>query len=63
IFKVSPPDRGSLPLDHYGYKLYINCLKINPSTSTACRDLSKEYLHCRMNRRVYYPVAVRLTYM
>ncbi|KAJ3992018.1 hypothetical protein F5050DRAFT_1031446 [Lentinula boryana] len=54
-FKVSPPDRGSFPLDHYAeckeqMMLYMNCLKSNSSTSTACQDLSKEYLHCRMNR-------------
>ncbi|KAJ4476589.1 hypothetical protein J3R30DRAFT_3291791 [Lentinula aciculospora] len=54
-FKVSPPDRGSFPLDHYAeckqqMMLYINCLKTNSSTSTACRELSKEYLHCRMDR-------------
>ncbi|KAJ3718455.1 hypothetical protein C8R42DRAFT_697521 [Lentinula raphanica] len=59
-FKVSPPDRGSFPLDHYAeckeqMTLYMNCLKNNSSTSTACRDLSKEYLHCRMNRGLMQP--------
>ncbi|KAE9395932.1 hypothetical protein BT96DRAFT_958371 [Gymnopus androsaceus JB14] len=54
-FKVSPPDRGSFPLDHYAeckeqMTLYMNCLKDNSSTSTACRESSREYLECRMQK-------------
>ncbi|KAH9487070.1 Cytochrome c oxidase assembly protein COX19 [Psilocybe cubensis] len=74
-FKVTAPDRGSFPLDHYGaWKFQVNilfradnrytqpgeckdkmqqymaCLKQNGSTSTPCRNLSKEYLDCRMNK-------------
>ncbi|KII93719.1 hypothetical protein PLICRDRAFT_101505 [Plicaturopsis crispa FD-325 SS-3] len=53
-FSVAPPDRGSFPLDHDGecksqMMLYLDCLRKNSSTSTACRVLSKEYLNCRMN--------------
>ncbi|KAF9481719.1 hypothetical protein BDN70DRAFT_514317 [Pholiota conissans] len=54
-FKVSAPDRGSFPLDHYGeckdkMQLYMACLKQSESTSTPCRSLSKDYLDCRMNK-------------
>jgi cytochrome c oxidase assembly protein subunit 19 len=54
-FKVTAPDRGSFPLDHYGecrdkMQLYMACLKENGSTSTPCRDLSRDYLDCRMNK-------------
>lgn len=71
-FKVTAPDRGSFPLDHYGQlfqvipsdhtpdstpgecrdkmQLYMACLKENGSTSTPCRDLSRDYLDCRMNK-------------
>ncbi|KIY67613.1 hypothetical protein CYLTODRAFT_352886 [Cylindrobasidium torrendii FP15055 ss-10] len=54
-FKPNPPQRGSFPLDHYGeckeqMALYMNCLKSNQSNSTPCRDMSREYLNCRMNK-------------
>ncbi|THV06051.1 hypothetical protein K435DRAFT_712052 [Dendrothele bispora CBS 962.96] len=54
-FKVTPPDRGSFPLDHYAeckeqMTIYMNCLRENSSTSSACRDLSKQYLDCRMQK-------------
>ncbi|KJA26110.1 hypothetical protein HYPSUDRAFT_64321 [Hypholoma sublateritium FD-334 SS-4] len=54
-FKVSAPDRGSFPLDHYGeckskMQLYMSCLKQNGSESSPCRILSKDYLDCRMNK-------------
>ncbi|KAF8807275.1 hypothetical protein BYT27DRAFT_7223118 [Phlegmacium glaucopus] len=54
-FKPSAPDRGSFPLDHFGeckskMQLYMACLKENSSTSTPCRNLSKDYLDCRMSK-------------
>ncbi|KAF9270548.1 hypothetical protein L218DRAFT_993142 [Marasmius fiardii PR-910] len=54
-FKVTPPDRGSFPLDHYGeckdqMMSYMKCLQNNSNTSTTCRDLSKSYLECRMQK-------------
>ncbi|KDQ54813.1 hypothetical protein JAAARDRAFT_181453, partial [Jaapia argillacea MUCL 33604] len=54
-FQVTPPDRGSFPLDHYGecknqMMLYMNCLRKNSNSSSPCRQLSKEYLECRMQR-------------
>ncbi|KAK1229812.1 Cytochrome c oxidase assembly protein cox19 [Marasmius sp. AFHP31] len=29
---------------------YMNCLRNNSSTSSACRDLSRDYLDCRMQK-------------
>ncbi|KAI0318984.1 hypothetical protein OF83DRAFT_1055852 [Amylostereum chailletii] len=54
-FQVSPPNRGSFPLDHYGeckdaMAQYLECLKKNSSTSTECRHLSRDYLGCRMQK-------------
>ncbi|EIN13661.1 hypothetical protein PUNSTDRAFT_56533 [Punctularia strigosozonata HHB-11173 SS5] len=54
-FQVSPPDRGSFPLDHEGecknqMMLYLGCLKRNGHDSTPCRLLSKDYLDCRMTK-------------
>ncbi|KAJ7630577.1 hypothetical protein FB45DRAFT_915918 [Roridomyces roridus] len=54
-FKPTPPERGAFPLDHYGeckeqMKQYMECLRDNSSTSSPCRLLSKDYLHCRMNK-------------
>ncbi|KAM0750284.1 hypothetical protein T439DRAFT_326240 [Meredithblackwellia eburnea MCA 4105] len=54
-FGAKPPDRGSFPLDHDGeckeyMKRYLNCMKTAKSQSTDCRQLSKEYLGCRMDK-------------
>ncbi|KAI0768632.1 hypothetical protein BD413DRAFT_479070 [Trametes elegans] len=54
-FSVSPPDRGSFPLDHYGeckqfMQAYLDCLRTNGSNSTPCRHLNRDYLECRMAR-------------
>ena len=32
--------------------LYMNCLREHAGTSMHCRDLSKNYLECRMQRFV-----------
>ncbi|KAN0124965.1 cytochrome c oxidase assembly protein cox19 [Russula decolorans] len=52
-FQVTPPNRGSFPLDHYGeckafMTQYLECLKRNSSTSSECRHLNRDYLGCRM---------------
>ncbi|KAF8506895.1 hypothetical protein F5888DRAFT_1569234, partial [Russula emetica] len=52
-FQVTPPDRGSFPLDHYGeckvfMTRYLECLKRNSSASSECRHLNRDYLDCRM---------------
>src|SRR5258708_29073441 len=31
---------------------YLECLKINSSTSSECRHLNKDYLNCRMQKCV-----------
>ncbi|KAI0274865.1 hypothetical protein BC834DRAFT_850053 [Gloeopeniophorella convolvens] len=54
-FQVTPPNRGSFPLDHYGeckqfMTEYLECLKKNSSTSTECRHLNRDYLNCRMHK-------------
>jgi len=33
-------------------QLYMACLKENSSTSTPCRNLSRDYLDCRMSKYV-----------
>ncbi|KDN46280.1 hypothetical protein K437DRAFT_246597 [Tilletiaria anomala UBC 951] len=53
-FTVSPPDRGSFPLDHDGeckeaMKAYMSCMKANANHNGKCRVLSKQYLQCRMD--------------
>ncbi|XP_017757728.1 PREDICTED: cytochrome c oxidase assembly protein COX19 [Eufriesea mexicana] len=52
-----PPEKGSFPLDHEGAcKIvmikYMRCLINNNYEATMCRDLSKEYLDCRMNNEL-----------
>ncbi|KAG8933564.1 Cytochrome c oxidase assembly protein cox19 [Tulasnella sp. 418] len=54
-FKVSPPERGSFPLDHEGeckefMKSYLKCLRTYGQESVNCRVFSKNYLECRMTR-------------
>ncbi|PWN36723.1 uncharacterized protein FA14DRAFT_128959, partial [Meira miltonrushii] len=52
-FSVTPPDRGSFPLDHDGectkvMKEYMTCMRQNKMDNGKCRHLSKSYLQCRM---------------
>jgi len=52
-----PPEKGIFPLDHFGEckKIaddYLKCLKKNKSNAEACKDLSKLYLKCRMERNL-----------
>jgi cytochrome c oxidase assembly protein subunit 19 len=54
---VRAPQRGIFPLDHYSecrlpMKTYLVCLKENQDTHHKCRDLSKAYLQCRMDREL-----------
>ncbi|KAI0067938.1 hypothetical protein BV25DRAFT_893381 [Artomyces pyxidatus] len=54
-FQVTPPNRGSFPLDHYGeckdiMTQYLECLRKNSSTSSECRHLNRDYLGCRMQK-------------
>ncbi|KAJ1096212.1 hypothetical protein NDU88_001356 [Pleurodeles waltl] len=56
-FKPRPPDKGSFPLDHFGEckefkERFMKCLRTNNFENTPCRNESKEYLECRMERQV-----------
>ncbi|KAK1921657.1 cytochrome c oxidase assembly protein COX19 [Papiliotrema laurentii] len=54
-FKVSPPARGSFPLDHDGeckdaMMAHLKCLKANYGDAGKCRLESRRYLECRMDK-------------
>jgi cytochrome c oxidase assembly protein subunit 19 len=54
---IKPPQRGIFPLDHDSeckpYKeKYLSCLKDVDDKHHLCRELSKEYLQCRMDRNL-----------
>ncbi|XP_061455470.1 cytochrome c oxidase assembly protein COX19 [Rhineura floridana] len=56
-FKPRPPDKGSFPLDHFGEctafkEKFMKCLKENRFENALCRQESKEYLECRMERQL-----------
>lgn len=56
-FKPRPPDKGSFPLDHFGEckdfkERFMKCLRANHFENTPCRNESKEYLECRMERQL-----------
>lgn len=55
--KPVPPDKGSFPLDHKGQckecmKTFISCLETNKLEHHKCKQLSKQYLECRMNKNL-----------
>jgi cytochrome c oxidase assembly protein subunit 19 len=52
---VRPPQRGIFPLDHFRecqepMEVYVKCMKENRDAHYKCRDLSRQYLQCRMDR-------------
>ncbi|KAH9604212.1 hypothetical protein KSS87_003188 [Heliosperma pusillum] len=52
-----PPEKGVFPLDHMhecdlDKKEYLNCLKTSGHQSEKCRDFSKKYLQCRMEKNL-----------
>ena len=56
-FKPTPPDKGSFPLDHEGeckmsYLKYMVCLSENNHLNSECRQQSKDYLQCRMEKNL-----------
>jgi cytochrome c oxidase assembly protein subunit 19 len=61
IGRPNPPARGSFPLDHDAecqpiMKQYLRCLKTARGVnSPECRELSKGYLNCRMERGLMAP--------
>ncbi|KAF2401265.1 hypothetical protein EJ06DRAFT_475165 [Trichodelitschia bisporula] len=65
IFKPTPPERGSFPLDHEGecksvMATYLRCLRANKGTNSPdCRGIAKTYLQCRMERNLMAPDEMR----
>ncbi|KAK9393117.1 Cytochrome c oxidase assembly protein COX19-like [Crotalus adamanteus] len=56
-FKPRPPDKGAFPLDHFGEctlfkEKFMKCLQANHFENGLCRQESKEYLECRMEREL-----------
>jgi len=54
---VRPPQRGIFPLDHDAeckqyMETYIKCLKVEKDQHNKCRELSKSYLQCRMDKQL-----------
>ena len=54
---IKPPQRGIFPLDHDAEckpfkERYLSCLKEGGDKHHVCRDFSKEYLQCRMDRNL-----------
>jgi cytochrome c oxidase assembly protein subunit 19 len=52
---VRPPQRGIFPLDHMAecrdpMEKYLHCMEEQKDQHHKCRDLSKDYLQCRMDR-------------
>lgn len=48
------PDKGSFPLDHFrecsaAKESYMGCLRENAMQTADCRELSAQYLKCRMD--------------
>ena len=51
---VRPPQRGIFPLDHFAeckrsMELYLRCLEQHKDVHHECREMSREYLQCRMD--------------
>lgn len=54
---VRPPERGVFPLDHDGeckqfMKTYLSCLSAEKGDHFQCREQSKTYLQCRMDKEL-----------
>mmetsp|Transcript_9567 Transcript_9567/g.14423 ORF Transcript_9567/g.14423 Transcript_9567/m.14423 type:complete len:120 (-) Transcript_9567:149-508(-) len=56
---VRPPQRGIFPLDHFSEckpqkESYLTCLKSPTAKSqhNKCREFSKQYLECRMEKEL-----------
>ncbi|KAF2729792.1 hypothetical protein EJ04DRAFT_515701 [Polyplosphaeria fusca] len=61
IYKPSPPERGSFPLDHdaeckHIMMSYLSCIRSHRGTNdNECRNQAKSYLQCRMERNLMAP--------
>ncbi|XP_002733356.1 cytochrome c oxidase assembly protein COX19-like [Saccoglossus kowalevskii] len=56
-FTPRAPAKGSFPLDHDGeckalMTVYMQCLRRHQFENTKCRQQSKEYLECRMDKQL-----------
>jgi cytochrome c oxidase assembly protein subunit 19 len=54
-FNPTAPEKGSFPLDRDGeckkfYAKYMICLVDTHNNASACREASKDYLGCRMEK-------------
>lgn len=57
IFQPKPPIQGSFPLDHEGECKkemldYMLCIARAKNENIKCRYEAKEYLNCRMNKKL-----------
>lgn len=57
VFIPRPPDKGAFPLDHDGecknlMIKYLECLQKTKCETSHCREISKEYLKCRMDNHL-----------
>ncbi|PRP77408.1 hypothetical protein PROFUN_14368 [Planoprotostelium fungivorum] len=55
--QVSGPEKGAFPLDHFHecseqMKKYMQCLKVNENHPSRCKEESKAYLGCRMDKEL-----------
>uniref|UniRef100_M4BWK7 CHCH domain-containing protein n=1 Tax=Hyaloperonospora arabidopsidis (strain Emoy2) TaxID=559515 RepID=M4BWK7_HYAAE len=55
-----PPQKGSFPLDHYGeckpvMKRFLACMREHGNSHIDCKNLSAEYLQCRMDKGLMQP--------
>lgn len=60
VLNPKAPDRGSFPLDHDGecrefMVRYMACLRSNEMSTQPCRQLSRDYLQCRMDKNLMAP--------
>lgn len=54
---IKPPQRGIFPLDHDAecrpnMEKYLSCLTESESDHYKCRQFSREYLECRMEKQL-----------
>jgi cytochrome c oxidase assembly protein subunit 19 len=54
-FVPTPPEKGSFPLDHKAecrpqMRDFLDCLKEHRNNHHSCKELSKRYLSCRIDR-------------
>ncbi|CDR94306.1 hypothetical protein, conserved [Babesia bigemina] len=54
---VTPPDRGSFPLDHEGAcrtvsDRYVKCVRALKGNAFECRSLAAEYMKCRIENKL-----------